>query len=221
MAERLLFSKLGRARYSSHLDLMRTFQRAFFRAGIPIRHTEGFNPHPYVSIALPLPVGFSSQCEILEFGLEGDVPASELPGRLTEALPEGIVVHSCYTDGLPLKRLAYVRYIVSLEYEGEQAPGAEQALEELLSRGSLVLRKKSRKAKSGYTEVDLIPRIQSWKLERGGRTLTLDALLSAQNPGLNPELICSALGEHAPLYAPAYVSYHRQDLLDGTCKPFR
>ena len=52
MADRLLFSKTGRAKYISHLDLMRTFQRAFARAGIQIKHTEGFNPHPFVSIAL-------------------------------------------------------------------------------------------------------------------------------------------------------------------------
>ncbi len=74
MADRLLFSKTGRAKYISHLDLMRTFQRAFFRSGIQIRHTEGFNPHPFVSIALPLSVGYSSQCEILEFGLVGAHP---------------------------------------------------------------------------------------------------------------------------------------------------
>ena len=48
MADRLLFSKTGRAKYISHLDLMRTFQRAFSRAGIQIKHTEGFNPHPFV-----------------------------------------------------------------------------------------------------------------------------------------------------------------------------
>ena len=62
MADRLLFSKAGTARYISHLDLMRTFQRAFARAGISIKHTEGFHPHPFVSIPLPLSVGFSSQC---------------------------------------------------------------------------------------------------------------------------------------------------------------
>ena len=76
MADRLLFSKTGRAKYISHLDLMRTFQRAFARAHIQIKHTEGFNPHPFVSIALPLSVGYSSQCEILEFGLMGDMPSA-------------------------------------------------------------------------------------------------------------------------------------------------
>ena len=51
---RVVFEKTGRAKYISHLDLMRTFQHSFIRAGIRIKHTEGFNPHPYISIALPL-----------------------------------------------------------------------------------------------------------------------------------------------------------------------
>ena len=63
---RLAFSKADTAKYISHLDLMRTFQRAFLRAGLPIKHTEGFNPHAFVSIPLPLSVGYSSACEVLE-----------------------------------------------------------------------------------------------------------------------------------------------------------
>ena len=87
---RLLFEKTGNAIYISHLDLMRTFQRAFFRAGIPIKHTEGFNPHAFVSIALPLSVGYSSQCEILEFGLLAGVSEGEVPARMNAALPEAL-----------------------------------------------------------------------------------------------------------------------------------
>lgn len=63
---RLAFSKADTAKFISHLDLMRTFQRSFLRAGIAIKHTEGFNPHAFVSIPLPLSVGFSSGCEVLE-----------------------------------------------------------------------------------------------------------------------------------------------------------
>ena len=63
---RLAFSKLDTAKFISHLDLMRTFQRAFLRADIPIKHTEGFHPHAFVSIPLPLSVGYSSVCEVLE-----------------------------------------------------------------------------------------------------------------------------------------------------------
>lgn len=55
---RILFSKDGTARFISHLDLMRTIQRSFLRAGISIWHTEGFHPHPYTAIPLPLPLVF-------------------------------------------------------------------------------------------------------------------------------------------------------------------
>ena len=125
MADRLLFSKTGRAKYISHLDLMRTFQRAFARAGISIRHTEGFNPHPFVSIALPLSVGYSSECEILEFGLLEGTPYEAVPERLTAAMPEGIVVHDCYPAQRKMKELAFVNYIMNLEPPWRaRSPGA-------------------------------------------------------------------------------------------------
>jgi len=221
VADRLLFSKTGRARYISHLDLMRTFQRAFARAKIPIKHTEGFNPHPFVSIALPLSVGFSSQCEILEFGLlEGTDPAG-VPDRLTAAMPEGILVHQCYPVERKLKELCYVNYIMNFEYPEGRPQEAEPAMAELLGRESLVVKKKSNKAKAGFTEVDLIPRIHSWRIECQSDTMTVDLVVSAQNPGLNPELIRAAFCELYPQYAPDLVTFHRREVLDGEGKPFR
>lgn len=96
---RLLFSKTGRAKYISHLDLMRTFQRAFQRADLTIKHTEGFNPHPFISILLPLSLGFSSQCEILEFQLLDSISPDDVPGPAQRVLPEGIAVERCYEGG--------------------------------------------------------------------------------------------------------------------------
>ncbi len=218
---RLLFSKDGRARYISHLDLMRTFQRAFFRAGIPIRHTEGFNPHPFISIALPLSLGYSSQCEILVFGLTGDTPADEVPARLNRVLPEGVRVQRCYEGGRPIRELAFLRYAVNMEYDGAVPAGAQDALRELLGRESLVVRRKSRKAKCGYTEVDLIPRVRQWELSAGDGALTLDCVLAAQNPGLNPELIVAALREEYPELSPDFVRFHRREALDADLAPFR
>ena len=81
---RLAFSKLDTAKFISHLDLMRTFQRAFLRADIPIKHTEGFHPHAFVSIPLPLSVGYSSVCEVLECQILG-----ENPGNRGQALLRG------------------------------------------------------------------------------------------------------------------------------------
>lgn len=221
MADRLLFSKTGCAKYISHLDLMRTFQRAFSRAGIQIKHTEGFNPHPFVSIALPLSVGYSSQCEILEFGLVGGASYEEVPAKLTAAMPEGIIIHECYPAERKLKDLISLNYIMNFEYPGGRPQEAEPAMIELLNKESLVIRKKSNKSKKGYTEVDLIPLIRGWNLECQSDTMTLDAVLSAQNPGLNPELLRAAFCEFYPELAPDFVTFHRREVLDTEGKPFR
>ncbi len=221
MADRLLFSKTGRAKYISHLDLMRTFQRAFSRAGIQIKHTEGYNKHPFVSIALPLSVGFSSGCEILEFGLVGGCTAEELPAKLTAALPEGIVIHQCYEATRKLKELSHLNYIMTMEYSEGRPLEAETALSEMLSRDSLVIQKRSKKAKSGFTEIDLISMVKSFRIEGQRDTLTLDAVLAAQNPGLNPDLIRQTFVTEYPQYAPDFVCFHRREVLDGEGKIFR
>lgn len=221
MADRLLFSKTGRARYISHLDLMRTFQRAFSRAGIPIKHTEGFNPHPFVSIALPLSVGFSSQCEILEFGLSEGTGYAEVPERLTAAMPEGIEVHQCWPGERKLKELCYVNYIMTFDYPEGRPQESEPAMGALLNRESLVVRKKSNKAKAGFTEVDIIPLVRSWRVECQSDAMMVDMVLAAQNPGLNPELIRNAFCTEYPEYVPDFVTFHRREVLDGAGKPFR
>lgn len=218
---RLLFSKTGRARYISHLDLMRTFQRAFFRAGIPIKHTEGFNPHAFVSIALPLSVGYSSQCELLEFGLLDGMGEEDVPARMNAALPEGIIIHTCYKAEKPIKALTHLNYIITFDYETGVPTGAETALKELLGRDSVVVRKKSKKAKTGFTEVDLIPLIKSWTVEGRRDTLVADVVLAAQNPGLNPELIRAAFCEEYPQFEPGFVSFHRREALDCEGNVFR
>ena len=221
MADRLLFTKTGRARYISHLDLMRTFQRAFFRAKIPIKHTKGFNPHPFVSIALPLSVGYSSQCEILEFGLLEGTSYAEVPARLTAAMPEGIIIHQCYPGERKLKELCYVNYIMTFDYAQGRPQEGEPAMAELLGRESLVVKKRSNKAKRGYTEVDLIPLVQSWSMECSRDTMALDLVVSAQNPGLNPELIRAAFCAGYPQFAPDLVTFHRREVLDREKKAFR
>lgn len=218
--QRICFSKTGRARYISHLDLMRTFQRAFLRAGIRVRHTEGFNPHAYVSIPLPLSVGFSSECEIMEFGLPEDIARDDIPWRLTKALPEGLTVTRCYDAVRPYKDLAYVNYIITLEYDAGAPVGAENAIRALLGRESLVVTKKSKKAKSGETQVDLIPLIAKVDYDSRRDSIVLNAVLRAQSPGLNPALIVAAIEKECPEAAPDYVSYHRKQVLDKDLKPF-
>lgn len=214
-SHRILFSKDGSARYISHLDLMRTMQRAFLRAGVTIAHTEGFHPHPYISIPLPLPLFFTSECEVLEFGLLDGATIETLPAQLTAALPEGISVQQCYEGGLPFRRLAFVRYAITMEYDTPKAPEAAEALRTLLAQESLVITKRSKKAKSGQTELDIIPQIEALEsLTVVGTQLHVQLLLRAQNPGLNPDHIIKAFRDASPDLAPDFVRFHRLAILD-------
>ena len=93
---RLRFEKTGRAIYISHLDMMRTMQRVFARAGLELKYSEGFNPHPQISIALPLSVGTGSLCEIMDFRLTSDTELETLPERMNAVMPEGIRIIEAY-----------------------------------------------------------------------------------------------------------------------------
>ena len=93
---RLKFSKTGRAVYISHLDLMRTMQRVFSRAGVPLKYSEGFNPHAKISIILPLTVGTASLCEYMDFALAEDRDLAALPETLNAYMPEGIRALEAY-----------------------------------------------------------------------------------------------------------------------------
>ena len=79
---RLLFVKEGPAAYISNLDLLRTVQRAFPRTELDIKHSQGFHPHPIISIVLPLPVCQSSDCELLDFEVTQDTDGAGLAEKL-------------------------------------------------------------------------------------------------------------------------------------------
>ena len=91
----------------------------------------------------------------------------------------------------------------------------------LLGKESLVVKKKPNKAKAGFTEIDIIPLVRSWRIECQSDTMMVDMVTSAQNPGLNPELIRAAFCAEYPEYTPDFVTFHRRDVLDGEGKVFR
>lgn len=215
---RLLFSKEGKAVYISHLDLMRVFQRSFRRAGLMLKHTQGFTPHAMVSIALPLSVGVSSRCEMLDYDLaEGqEVPVSEVARRLNEALPEGIRVLKAYDGGRKVRELALLEAKIVMEYDRGIPEGAEEAIGAMFARENLFVEKKG---KNGPMETDILPMIRKWELCReDGQTLTLTCLVCAQNPSLNPALIPAAIGRYAEEAKPDFSAIHRVDVYcqDGT-----
>ncbi len=212
--QRLLFRKEGRAIYISHLDLMRTFQRAFQRAGIQIRHAGAFNPHPFIAVAIPLSLGYSSVCELMDFGLESGCALEEVPGKLNPVLPEGLSVVKAYNATRPTKEIGKLVWDLALVFDGGIPQGVEAGLDELFDRPELPMRKKSKKAKSGFTTVDLIPLIGRRSMERRGSELHLTIDLAGQNPGLNPGLLQEAIAQFYPQFQPDFLRACRLDILD-------
>lgn len=118
---RMMYAKEGPARYISHLDLLRTFERAARRAGLPIAFTGGFNPHPKIAFAAPLAVGTAGEAEYADLELVREVPVSSLRRDLSRTLPEGL-------------RLIEVRRI------GERAPALMSMVRRATYRGEARLK---------------------------------------------------------------------------------
>lgn len=216
---RALFEKKGTAIYISHLDLMRLFQRAFKRAGLPLTHTHGFNPRASVSIALPLSVGVESRCELLDFELETDeFSCDEIRKRLNSALVDGVKVLSVYTDGSKIKNLAYLDCVVSLEYDGGIPAGAEEKITALFSREEVTVEKKS---KNGIVEQNIIPMIRKLNVAAGENTLELLARVCCQNPTLNPMQLSAAVETYLPECRPDFVRCRREEIYDTEETIFR
>lgn len=217
---RLLFEKTGNAVWISHLDLMRLFQRAFKRAGLPLTHSQGFNPRPSVSIALPLSVGVESCCELLDFDLSGEsVACDEIKERLNKALIGGVKVLEVMETGRKIRDLSYLSCKVTLEYDAGVPAGAENAMKELFARDSVIVEKKS---KNGIQEQDIIPMVKALTVEKTSTgELELQAVVCCQNPALNPMQLVAAIGKYLPEYTPDFARCARREIYDSDMNIFR
>ena len=218
---RLLFEKTGNAVWISHLDLMRLFQRAFKRAGLPLTHSKGFNPRPSVSIALPLSVGVESGCELLDFDLDGyEVSCAEMKERLNKALVAGVKVLDVYEDARKIRHLALLECVVTSEYDqGVPADGAA-ALDKLFHQESLFVEKRTKN--NGIQDQDIIPMIRRLVVvQTDDNTLELRALVCCQNPTLNPMQLVAAIERHAPAMKPDFAKCRRVEIYDTEENIFR
>ena len=216
---RLLFSKTGRAVYISHLDLMHTMQRAISRAGFSLKYSEGYNPHPQISIALPLSVGMSSRCEIMDLRLNEEVSLDDFRVRLNAALPEGIEVSEVYEPEEKSSAIKWLRVRGTYEYDSRDGSRMLPLLGEFFERESIVVPKKS---KRGLTDTDIRPMISEISFSSGEEGIIIaEAVISAAEPTLNPELMTAALLKHAPEIAPDFASYERIEIYKADREVFR
>ena len=217
---RLLFEKTGNAIWISHLDLMRLFQRAFKRAGLHLTHTQGFNPRPSVSIALPLSVGVESVCELLDFDLDGDTVSNvEICKRLNDVLVEGVRVSEVYDTGRKIRDLALLECDILLEYDNGVTAQTFTALTELFASDSLIVPKKG---KNGVQDQDIIPMIRGLQISQvGEKQMMIKCCVCCQNPSLNPMQLVAAIERYLPEHKPDFAKCRRLEIFDAELKVFR
>lgn len=216
---RLLFIKEAQAAYISHLDLLRTFQRAFPRTELEIKHSQGYHPHAIISIVLPLPVGQSSDCELLDFEVTQDSDGHGIAEKLNTGMPAGLRVLDCYEAVRPIRELVYLKADVTFEYDNGVPAGAVDALTALFSRESLVIQKRTKRKE--LADVDIAPMIHAVELREGEGCIIGTVTVQAQNPGLNPQLLEKAIAAHLPELTPDFTRIRRRELLDGEGNVFR
>ena len=215
---RLRFEKTGRAVYISHLDLMQTMQRALARAGYSLKYSEGFNPHPQLAIALPLSVGAASRCELMDFRLAEEAALSDMPERLTAALPEGVTVTAAYEAARKCAQIKWLRVEGVFEYDDRDAAAMASALTDFYARGSVVIEKKT---KRGVGQTDIRPSVREIAFAPAAEGVRVEAVISAQEPTLNPELLAEALRQLEPALAPDFASFTRIETYDESMEVFR
>ena len=217
---RILFEKTGNAVYISHLDLMRMFQRAFKRAGLNLKHTQGFSPRAMVSIALPLSVGVESRCEILDYELvDQELSFDEIKDRLNRALPAGVKVLQVYDSLRKPRDLTHLDVAIRLEYDNGVPEGTMDAIRELFARESVIVTKRG---KNGSVDQDIIPMISQLDVSAvSHHELELTARICAQNPSLNPQQMVTAIENELPQCRPDFTRIFRREVFDSQGVIFR
>jgi len=183
---RIIFSKSGRAKYVSHLDLVRTMTRALRRAEIPLWYTEGFNRHPYLTFAAPLSLGYEGMRESMDIRLEEDMDYPELVARLNGVLPEGICAVEAFEARVKAKELAAATYRITLSCPSEPVLA-------LLSSSEILVEKRTKK--KTMKTLDIRPYFADAIVTEAGEghcTITI-VLPCGSTENINPGLLLEAL----------------------------
>ncbi len=183
------FEKNEAARYVSHLDVQRLFQRAMHRAKLPMAYSQGFNPHPLVSFATALAVGYTSSSEWVDVKLNKDITEQEFINTINGSLPNGFFVKEAKI--VPDNAKSLTAIMQAAEYEITASHIDENAFSKLMS-GEIVVTKKT---KAGMKEVNIRPDVLSFDID--GNKIKLKGRLDAAG-SLNVELLMGELKKRMP-----------------------
>jgi radical SAM-linked protein len=188
---RVRYAKRGRLRFTSHRDFSRAFERAVFRARVPMAYSSGFNPHPRISYAGAAPTGSASEAEYLEIALAERVDPDGIRDALVDALPDGLdvlqVVESAGGSLADLLTASHWRIDTTAS-----ATDLEEAVQSFLAEGSVVV---ERMTKKGMREFDCRAAVVWLRVADGG----LDLLLQHTVPAVRPDDVLTGLRQSASL----------------------
>ena len=215
---RIWFKKDNECRYISHLDLNRVMLRALHKSGIPIWHTEGFNPHPFATFPLPLSLGFRGTNEIMDVKLtDDDYSFKEIIDRLNECLPGGLVVEKVTEPVMKAGKVAYAAFIIEIFCDTASPEVVGRELKTLLDSESITVEKKS---KRGMKTIDIKPGIKTAEVTVSADKVVLETILAAgSSDNINPNLILKTLEERSGF--DCYTVITRYELFDAELAPFR
>lgn len=192
---RIEFSKTGKAKFISHLDLNRTLKTAFTRAKVPIWYTNGFNPHPKLVFSLPLALGAESVCEFLDIRVLPPFCGNDIRKALNANLPDDIRIKRVYTPQTALDDMHWAIYDFVFICNGASNELAEK-IKDLLS-STLVIEKRTKKTKSGVIEADISEGIKDPIAKYDDGKIKLTVTLCTRTDGyVNPEYIIKALARY-------------------------
>jgi radical SAM-linked protein len=183
---RIRFRKIGDLRLISHHDLLRFFERAIRRAQLPIRWTQGFNPHPRLVFALPLSLGITGAQEVLELELEGEITSQGVLERLSAQTLPGIEIISAQSVEPAAKAHAcLVGY--RMQVPPERRAGLQERIQRLLDTDHHWVERTRPKPR----RFDLKPYLESLHFD----SAALDMILKVTpTGGVRPEEVLQALG---------------------------
>ena len=155
----------------------------------------------------------------MDFDLQSDIALAELPGKLNEAMPEGLVVKEAYEAAVKFREMAWLQIEGDLLYDKGGGEAKAAALTELFKRKAIPI---TRKTKKGMGEADIAPMIAEIRFTaKDDKTVGLSAIIHAQEPTLNPAYLISAVSQHLPAAEPDFFRYTRKELYDKERKIFR
>ncbi|MBQ5954513.1 MAG: DUF2344 domain-containing protein [Firmicutes bacterium] len=196
------FEKGGYTKYISHLDLLRVFKRAFKVMGLDIRYSNGYNPHPKMSFAQPLSLGYSSLCEYLEFETITPHDPESLKEDLAKNLPRDLAITELFQFDSEVKTLAAesdaCEYRIFVPFEGTEEEFRD-LFTSYMAQDRITALKKMKKTKT-LEEVDIKDKIRSWKVSKEGDNAVIDCILdSGSHSNLSPELVIKSFLDFSKL----------------------